>query len=150
MRKSRKRPILGVLRKEIALAESVPFIEILDPESPEDEPKRQKREQTVRRKLFRTAKRAARHIPFMEDVVAGYYCAIDRSTPARVRTAILGALAYFVLPLDMIPDFIIGTGFADDATILLGTLAVVKAHIAPRHRELAEQALAEELDDDGR
>ncbi len=116
-------------------------IEILDPGT-EDEARQ---ERTVRARFWRTLRRAARQIPFMEELVAGYYCAIDRSTPARVRTALFGALAYFVLPVDMIPDFIIGTGFADDATVLLGTLAVVKAHIAPRHREAARNALGGEL-----
>jgi uncharacterized membrane protein YkvA (DUF1232 family) len=116
-------------------------IEILDPGTEDGG----RQERTVRARFWRTLKRAARQIPFMEDVVAGYFCAIDRSTPARVRTALFGALAYFVLPVDMIPDFIIGTGFADDATVLLGTLAVVKAHIAPRHRDAARKALAGEL-----
>jgi uncharacterized membrane protein YkvA (DUF1232 family) len=121
------------------MADSI-SIEILDPGTEDGA----RREQTVRAKFWRTLRRAARQIPFMEDVVAGYYCAVDRSTPARVRTALFGALAYFVLPVDVIPDFIIGTGFADDATVLLGTLAVVKAHIAPRHRKAARNALRDE------
>jgi len=124
------------------MAETVSIVEILEDGDPRGGPRR---EETVRRKFWRTVKRGARQIPFMDDVVAGYYCAIDRSTPARVRTALFGALAYFVLPLDMIPDFVIGTGFADDATVLLGTIALVKAHIQPRHRAQAEKALADEL-----
>jgi uncharacterized membrane protein YkvA (DUF1232 family) len=122
--------------------DTVLFGEIIEGDEPEAA---ERQEQTVRRKIWRTMRRAARQIPFMEDVIAGYYCAVDRSTPARVRTALLGALAYFVLPVDMIPDFIIGTGFADDATILLGTLALVRAHITPAHRAAAERALADEL-----
>lgn len=125
------------------MAETVSLVEILEDGDPRGNDAG--REETVRRKFWRTLKRGARQIPFIDDVVAGYYCAVDRSTPARVRTALFGALAYFVLPLDMIPDFVIGTGFADDATVLLGTLALVKAHITPRHRELAEQALADKL-----
>ena len=100
-------------------------------------------EKRVRRGFWRTMKRAIRYVPFSDEVVAGYYCAIDANTPARVRAALLGALAYFVLPLDAIPDFIVGTGFADDATILLGTLSLVRSHITPRHRALATEALAD-------
>ena len=50
----------------------------------------------VRQKLLATAKKAARQVPFMEDVVAGYYCALDPATPAKVRATLLAALAYFV------------------------------------------------------
>ena len=125
------------------MADTVSFVEILENHGDSGDDARQ--EQTVRRKFWRTLKHAARQIPFMEDAVAGYYCAIDRSTPARVRTALFGALAYFVMPLDMIPDFIVGTGFADDATVLLGTLALVRANISPRHREDARNALADGL-----
>jgi uncharacterized membrane protein YkvA (DUF1232 family) len=118
--------------------EAVYFGEIIAPDGA-------KREKTVRRGFWRTLKRAARQMPFIEDVVAGYYCAIDRTTPARVRTTLFGAFAYFVLPLDMIPDFIIGTGFADDVTVLLGALTMVRSHILPRHHEAARRALDEQL-----
>ncbi len=118
--------------------ETVHFGEIIVPDGPA-------REKTVRRRFWRTLRRAARQIPFIEDVVAGYYCAIDRTTPVRVRTTLFGALAYFVLPLDLIPDFIIGTGFADDVTVLFGALTMVGSHILPRHRDAARQALDEHL-----
>lgn len=98
-------------------------------------------ERTVRRGFWRKVRKAAGKIPFMDEVVAGYYCAVDRSTPVRVRTAIFGALAYFVLPLDIIPDFILGTGFTDDIAVLWATLTTVRSHILPRHRAAARAAL---------
>lgn len=104
-------------------------------------PEAKAQEKTVRGRFWRTVKRAARQIPFIDDVAAAYYCAIDRTTPARVRTTLLGALAYFVLPVDLIPDFIIGTGFADDVTVLFGAITLVRAHIRPEHREAARKAL---------
>lgn len=100
-------------------------------------------EQRVRRDFWRTLKRAARHIPFSEEVLAGYYCFIDRETPARVRATLLAAFAYFVVPADAIPDIVAGIGFTDDATVLLAMLGMVRVHIRPRHRESARQALAE-------
>jgi hypothetical protein len=57
------------------------------------------------RDLWRKLRAVAAHVPFAEDAVAIYYCSLDRATPVRVRMAILGALAYFVLPTDAIPDF---------------------------------------------
>lgn len=108
-------------------------------------PEAKAQEKTVRGRFWRTVKRAARQIPFIDDVAAAYYCAIDRTTPARVRTTLLGALAYFVLPVDLIPDFIIGTGFADDVTVLFGAITLVRAHIRPEHREAAREALDKHL-----
>lgn len=99
-------------------------------------------EQRVRRGFWPTLRRAARHVPFSEELVAAYYCALDRRTPMRVRAMLLGALAYFVLPTDMVPDLLAGIGFTDDVTVLLGVLGVVRAHISEDHRTAARSALA--------
>ena len=68
--------------------------------------------------FWRTARKAARHVPFMEDVVAAYYCALDKRTPLRVKGILLAALGYFVLPADTIPDVLLGIGFTDDLAVL--------------------------------
>ena len=62
----------------------------LDPEivGPEDE-----REAKVRAGFWASLRRAARAIPFSADLVAAYYCALDPTTPRRVRLTLLGALA---------------------------------------------------------
>lgn len=98
-------------------------------------------EARVRRDFWVTVRRAAGAIPFMDELVAAYYCALDRETPTRVRASLLGALAYFVLPLDGIPDFILGLGFTDDAAVIMGVLALMSAHITEEHREAARKAL---------
>ncbi|WJS03499.1 YkvA family protein [Roseibium aggregatum] len=109
-----------------------------DPEilGPEEEQKK-----TIRQKLMTTVRKAARQVPFMEDVVAGYFCALDPATPSKVRATVLASLAYFVLPLDVIPDFLIGIGFGDDATVLLATLAMIRSHMRPDHYQAAKDAL---------
>jgi uncharacterized membrane protein YkvA (DUF1232 family) len=98
----------------------------------------------VRAKFWRTAKKAARHIPFMEDVVAAYYCALDKNTPLRAKGILLAALGYFVLPTDAIPDFVFGLGFTDDVAVLTAAIAAVRAHITPAHRLAAREAIADE------
>ncbi len=80
-------------------------------------------------------------VPFVEEAVAAYYCAIDRNTPLQVKAIIMGALAYFVLPTDMIPDFIVTMGFVDDAAVFYAALRVVAPHIKDRHHDKARQAL---------
>lgn len=100
-----------------------------------------RREEDVRARFWRTARRAVRQVPFLEDVVAGYYTALDRETPLRARGTLLAALAYFVMPADMIPDFIVGFGFTDDAAVLAAAIAAIRSHIKPAHREAARAAL---------
>ena len=117
--------------------DDVKFGEIL---GPEDEAAREKR---VRSRFWSTLRKAAKVIPFADEVVAAYYCALDPATPHRVRAALFAALAYFVLPFDAIPDLLAGIGFTDDMTVLLATMAMVRAHITPLHREAARRALAE-------
>jgi uncharacterized membrane protein YkvA (DUF1232 family) len=92
---------------------------------------------TVRRRFWAKLRRVLAAIPFAEDLVAAYYCAIDRSTPAYVRAILMGALAYFVLPADVIPDFIAGIGFTDDASVLLAAITAVQGNLKPEHRAKA-------------
>ena len=116
--------------------------EIIGPEilASEDDARRSDR---VRRKFWATFRRAARYVPFADDLVAAYYCALDPATPQRVRAALLAALAYFILPFDALPDILAGIGFSDDMTVLVATIAMVRAHITPVHREAARKALSE-------
>ncbi len=103
-------------------------------------------EQDVRRGFWRKARGVAGKLPFAEDLVAAYYCAFDRDTPMKVKATLIGALAYFVLPADAIPDVLPMLGFTDDATALFGALRLVTGHIRPEHREAARRALARGLD----
>ncbi len=112
--------------------------EILAPVAPAEERRRERR---VRECIWRTVRRAAAHVPFMDEVVAGYFCALDEKTPTRVRGTLLAALAYFVLPLDFVPDFILGLGFTDDVSVLLAALGAVRANVTPAHRAAARQVL---------
>lgn len=101
-------------------------------------------ERRVRRRFWGKLRRFAGRVPFAEDAVAAYFCALDRQTPARVRAVLIGALAYFILPADLIPDVIAGLGFTDDATVLMAAIAAVSPHIRPTHREKAREALLRE------
>jgi len=100
----------------------------------------------VRRSFWSKAKRVAARLPFAEDLLSAYYCAFDRTTPIQVKAALLGALAYFVLPIDLIPDILPVLGYADDAAVLATALRLVASHIRPEHREAARQALARGLE----
>ena len=102
----------------------------------------------VRRRFKAKFKRFAARLPFAEDLLAAYYCAFDRDTPRHVQLSLLGALAYFVLPFDFVPDFLPVLGFTDDAAVLVTALRLVAANIRSDHRELARQTLARGADED--
>ena len=103
------------------------------------------REKKVRRDFWAKLKALGRHLPFVEDLLAAYYCALDPATPTRVRAMLLAALAYFILPFDFIPDMLPVIGFADDAALVAATIALVSSHITPVHRAAAARALDKEL-----
>jgi uncharacterized membrane protein YkvA (DUF1232 family) len=96
---------------------------------------------SVRKNFWRKLKRVAAKIPFAEDLLAAYYCAFDRQTPRHVQAALIGALAYFILPFDFVPDFLPILGFTDDAAVLATALRLVASHITEDHREAARAAL---------
>jgi uncharacterized membrane protein YkvA (DUF1232 family) len=47
-----------------------------------------------------------------------YYCMLDPATPLKSKTIIAGALAYTVLPTDLIPDVLPAVGWGDDAAMI--------------------------------
>lgn len=106
------------------------------------------REQRVRAGFWDKFTRVAGKIPFADDLVSAYYCALDPETPLRVRGMLLGALAYFILPTDAIPDLIAGFGYTDDAAVLATVVALVAQHIHPRHRVAAAKALGKDAPGD--
>jgi uncharacterized membrane protein YkvA (DUF1232 family) len=97
--------------------------------------------ESVRRNFWRKLKRVAAKIPFAEDLLAAYYCAFDRQTPRHVQAALIGALAYFILPFDFVPDFLPVLGFTDDAAVLATAIRLVATHIRDEHRAAARAAL---------
>lgn len=101
-------------------------------------------EATVRRGFWKKFRGVFANLPFAEDLLAAYYCAFDRDTPLHVKAALLGALAYFVLPFDFVPDMLPVLGFADDAAVLATAIRMVATHMRPEHRDAARRTLERE------
>jgi uncharacterized membrane protein YkvA (DUF1232 family) len=98
------------------------------------------------RKFRAKLKRVGRKVPFAEDLLAAYFCILDPATTPRVKLVLLGAIAYFVMPFDLVPDILPIIGFADDAALLVAALSQVAGSINDSHREQARSALR---DDEG-
>lgn len=98
-------------------------------------------EARVRAGFWKKLTAGVSRIPFAEDAAAAYYCALDNRTPTRVRALLFGALAYFLLPVDAVPDVFPALGFTDDAAVLAATFNLLAGHIGQRHRLAARSAL---------
>src|ERR1700674_1325182 len=97
--------------------------------------------ETVRRRFWIKFKRVVAQLPFAEDLLSAYYCAFDKQTPRHVQAALLGAIAYFILPFDFIPDMLPVLGFTAAAAALATAIGMVASHIKPEHRDAARAAL---------
>ena len=101
-------------------------------------------ETIVRDGFWQKARKTLGRVPFTEDAVAAFHCATDPATPLRIRGILFGALAYFVMPFDVIPDFIAGLGYTDDAAVLVAAFAAASSHITQAHRATARAWLLRE------
>ena len=86
-------------------------------------------------------RQTAGRVPFVDQAVAVWFCARDPATPFRVKAILMGALAYFVLPFDVVPDLLAGLGYADDLAVLTAAVRAVLPHITEEHRAKARAAL---------
>lgn len=74
----------------------------------------------------------------LERILTLYYCMADPATPARSKAIIAGALAYTVLPTDLIPDMLPAVGWSDDAALIAWAGLEVFNSIKDEHREHAQ------------
>lgn len=99
------------------------------------------KEHQVREGFWPKLARVLANVPFAETVAAAYYCAFDPATPLKVKGILLAALAYFILPFDVVPDFILGLGFTDDMAVLFTAVNLIRTHLTDAHRGKARDAL---------
>ncbi|MGL4406574.1 MAG: YkvA family protein [Notoacmeibacter sp.] len=102
---------------------------------------KERQEQRVRRDFWAKLKKAGRNLPFAEEAVAAFYCATDSRTPASARALLFAALAYFIAPIDFVPDVLALIGFGDDMAVLMSVFAILKTNITDEHRAKARAAL---------
>ncbi|HWD28691.1 MAG TPA: YkvA family protein [Rhizomicrobium sp.] len=98
-------------------------------------------EARVERDFWKKLLKVAGQIPFAEDAAAAYFCATDPATPAKVKAILFAALAYFVMPFDLIPDFLAVIGYTDDAAVIALAIGAVAGAIKDTHRAKARAAL---------
>ena len=98
-------------------------------------------ETRVRAGFWRKVRQTLGKVPFSEDAVAAFHCATDPATPLAIRATLFGALAYFIMPFDAIPDILLGLGYTDDAAIMIAAFTAARVHITEAHRAKAREWL---------
>lgn len=91
------------------------------------------------RKLSRFAGRIGRS--GVQQALTLYYAMRDPDTPRRAKATIAGVLGYLVVPIDAVPDVLIGVGYGDDLAALAFAASVVAMHVKKEHREAAAERL---------
>jgi uncharacterized membrane protein YkvA (DUF1232 family) len=93
-------------------------------------------------RFWRRVRRSIGNLAGFEEIIAGFYCAIDRATPAGPKAALLGTLVLLVLPSRRVPALIRGFGYSGDVASLLAALQALRGHISDQHRAKARHIMA--------
>lgn len=97
----------------------------------------------VEKGIWAKVKKTVGKVPFIIDAISLYYCAMDNKTPLKARAVAFSSLAYFILPLDIIPDAIIAAGYSDDAGAIAAAILALAPYITEEHRIKARDFLAD-------
>lgn len=98
-------------------------------------------EQGLRDKLTRIARKAGAKVVYA--VLVAYYAVQSDALSFSDKAKLYGALGYFILPVDLIPDTILAMGYTDDMAALLYVLRTVSTNITPETKRKAEQKMRE-------
>ncbi|WP_423128599.1 YkvA family protein [Gaoshiqia sp. Z1-71] len=96
-------------------------------------------EYSFREKLKKYAKSAGTQVVYAALLL--YFLMKDGQTPLKIKLMIAGALGYFILPADAIPDITPLLGFSDDLGVLIFVLSQIRGNITPEIREQARTQL---------
>ena len=99
------------------------------------------KEEIIQNNFLPKVQKFASKLPFVKDLLAGYYCMIDGKTPKPIKAAILIPLVYFVVPADAVPDFIPMAGYSDDIVVWLGAVKLFGDYIKASHYGSADAIL---------
>ena len=70
-----------------------------------------------------------------------FYALKSDKTPTWAKSIIVGALGYFILPIDLVPDLVPVAGFTDDFGVLLAAVGSVALHITPEVKAQAKEKM---------
>ena len=86
-------------------------------------------------KFIRFIRGTGRRLHFLPKLMTIFYCMQDKDTPKFVKLALMGALGYVILPMDLVSDAFIGIGWLDDAAVVAAALRLAGTYVKPEHLE---------------
>lgn len=89
------------------------------------------------KRFWRKLKATVSYLPGAETFLAAFHAAVDPKTPATAKAVLFGALGYFVVPVDFIPDIFGAMGYGDDLAVILAAIKAVESSITAAHRDRA-------------
>lgn len=99
-------------------------------------------ERSFWKKIGRVTKKAGETV--LRPVFTLYYLLQDDKVPLQHKAYIVGALGYFILPFDFIPESVLPIiGFTDDIAVMTFALKLVKDSITPEVRQKTDQKMLE-------
>ncbi|MCU6769794.1 YkvA family protein [Barnesiella propionica] len=98
------------------------------------------------KKLKKVARKAGSKVIYVSLLL--YYMMTGGTVSLKDKVLIMGALGYFIFPLDLIPDFLLPPlGYSDDLSVLLFVYSKIKAGITPEIKARADDKLKKLLGD---
>jgi uncharacterized membrane protein YkvA (DUF1232 family) len=97
----------------------------------------------VEKGIWAKVKKTIGKVPFLANAISLYYCAMDTKTPLKARAIAFSSLAYFILPIDIIPDAILAAGYSDDAGVIAAAILALAPFITEEHKRKAKDFLAD-------
>lgn len=96
-------------------------------------------ESGLKDKLAKIAKKAG--IKVVYAVLIAFYAVQSETVSMADKARVYGALGYFIMPIDLVPDSIPMLGFSDDLAALLFVLHTISANITPEVKKKAASRL---------
>lgn len=91
------------------------------------------------KKILRFAKAAGIKVVYIALIL--FYVLKKKTTPVWAKSMIIGALGYFILPTDFVPDFIPFFGYSDDLSALAGGLVAVAMYVDAEVKQKSKDKL---------
>lgn len=96
-------------------------------------------------KLWQKLNKVARKVGMkvVYPVVLLYYLFKSNEVPLKAKSLIVGALSYFILPIDALPDFLPLLGYTDDLSIIAATVKNLIKYVSPEILTLTQNKIGD-------
>ncbi|MBI3736528.1 DUF1232 domain-containing protein [Candidatus Sumerlaeota bacterium] len=120
------------------------------PQLPIPIPREYRDEARLREQFWPKFKRVASKIPGAADILALYFYMNSDIAPLQHKISVMATIAYFIIPLDLIPDYLGLIGYTDDLAVAMGLIKFIGADVMKPYRIYARKWLRGQVSGDDR